>query len=148
MVVNLSNVQKKARDARRISDIKAIDDAIKLYYNDNNVYPSQPAGCNPALDPAIFSTPECTQYTIGRASCLTNIYILGLSNYLAALPKDPGPADPSVSADTRGYVYMFNGTDYKIMASRPESCSSNQSLADPVRNCWAWSYYSTGAAAW
>ncbi len=38
-VVALNSARLKARDAKRIADIKQIQTALELYYNDNNGYP-------------------------------------------------------------------------------------------------------------
>ena len=39
-VVALTGARSKARDARRLSDIKQIQTALDLYYADNNEYPT------------------------------------------------------------------------------------------------------------
>lgn len=39
-IVALNNARLKSRDARRISDIKQIQTALELYYNDVSAYPS------------------------------------------------------------------------------------------------------------
>ncbi|MDD5290385.1 MAG: prepilin-type N-terminal cleavage/methylation domain-containing protein [Patescibacteria group bacterium] len=44
-VVALNNARAKSRDAKRVSDIKQIQTALELYYQDNNGYPS--AGAMP-----------------------------------------------------------------------------------------------------
>ncbi len=38
-VVALNNARERARDSRRVSDIKQIQTALELYYNANNYYP-------------------------------------------------------------------------------------------------------------
>jgi type II secretion system protein G len=38
-VVALNNAREKARNARRVADVKQIQTALELYYNDNNSYP-------------------------------------------------------------------------------------------------------------
>ena len=44
--VSYSSAQKKARDAQRKSDLKAIQNAMEQYYADNNgSYPVDPDGC-------------------------------------------------------------------------------------------------------
>lgn len=37
--VALGNARMKARDARRLSDVKQVQTALELYYNDGNAYP-------------------------------------------------------------------------------------------------------------
>lgn len=39
-VVALNNARLKSRDAKRISDVKQIQTALELYYNDANAYPA------------------------------------------------------------------------------------------------------------
>jgi len=39
-VVALNNARMKSRDAKRVSDIKQIQTALELYYNDENGYPT------------------------------------------------------------------------------------------------------------
>ena len=43
-VVALNNARQKARDARRVSDVKQIQTALELYYNDQGGYPTQAEG--------------------------------------------------------------------------------------------------------
>jgi len=39
-VVALNSARQKARDAKRVADIKQIQTALELYFSDNNSYPS------------------------------------------------------------------------------------------------------------
>jgi general secretion pathway protein G len=39
-VIALNNARMKARDAKRVSDVKQIQSALELYYNDKNGYPA------------------------------------------------------------------------------------------------------------
>lgn len=39
-VISLNNAREKSRDAKRISDIKQIQTALELYYNDGGGYPT------------------------------------------------------------------------------------------------------------
>ena len=38
-VVALNNARERARDSRRVSDVKQMQTALELYFNANNVYP-------------------------------------------------------------------------------------------------------------
>ncbi|MFA6028055.1 MAG: prepilin-type N-terminal cleavage/methylation domain-containing protein [Patescibacteria group bacterium] len=38
-IISLTSAQSKARDTKRISDIKSLQSAVEMYYNDNNAYP-------------------------------------------------------------------------------------------------------------
>ncbi len=41
-VISLNNARQRARDARRISDVKQVQTALELYYLDNQEYPGTP----------------------------------------------------------------------------------------------------------
>jgi prepilin-type N-terminal cleavage/methylation domain-containing protein len=47
-IVALNTARAKARDAKRVGDIKQIQTALELYYNENGVYPGSTASLTPA----------------------------------------------------------------------------------------------------
>ena len=67
VIPNLSNARAAGRDARRVSDIKNIQLALALYYNDNLHYPCSLSG------------------TGMISSCAPDFY----PTYMATIPKDP-----------------------------------------------------------
>ena len=96
-VVALNNARSKARDARRLSDIKQINLALELYYNETGVYP--PA--SGTLDANIAGL------------CLSDIGIsstCGTLVYLQKIPSDP--------LNDRDYQYrqLSNGLSYRLFA--------------------------------
>jgi prepilin-type N-terminal cleavage/methylation domain-containing protein len=90
IMVSLSGARAKARDGKRISDIKSIQLALANYYNDYGFYPYD-----------IYKT----NGTAGQPS-------LGLSpNYLATVPTDPsvntnGATCASASSGNGCYIYV------------------------------------------
>lgn len=66
-VVSLNNARQKSRDAKRVSDIKQIQTALELYYNDHNGYPA----------------------TLGTS--ITGDSSAGSVVYMAAVPTNPEP---------------------------------------------------------
>lgn len=38
-IISLTSAQRKARDTKRIADIKSLQNAVEMYYNDYSVYP-------------------------------------------------------------------------------------------------------------
>lgn len=40
LLPNLMSARQRAKDAQKISDVNAIKDALRLYYNDTQVYPA------------------------------------------------------------------------------------------------------------
>lgn len=94
-VVALNSARAKSRDAKRVSDVKQVQTALELYYNDNNAYPV--AGTWAAMDTALATqmatvptnpSPNGTAYTyVGTASTYTITFTLeGVTGQLAAGP--------------------------------------------------------------
>lgn len=101
-VVALSSAREKARDSKRLSDLKQIQTALELYYTDNNAYPS--LSSTSTLGSANF---DCLDGGGIVASCST------APTYMGLIPADP-------QTGTTDYVYQANDSDtstYDIRAT-------------------------------
>lgn len=89
-VVSLNNARLKSRDARRVSDIKQIQTALELYYNDVNAYPA-----------------SLTSGTPIAASGVT---------YMAIVPANPTPSNDGNCAAGNIYTYVagVSNTTYTL----------------------------------
>ncbi|MDP2684464.1 MAG: prepilin-type N-terminal cleavage/methylation domain-containing protein [bacterium] len=89
-VVALNNARLKSRDAKRVSDIKHIQTALELYYNDANAYPAAVTGLG----------------TIASAGV----------TYMQAVPTNPAPVNDGTCAAGSTYTYTMgtNGTTYTL----------------------------------
>lgn len=84
-VVSLNNARQKSRDAKRVSDIKQIQTALELYYNDSTTgYPATATSSAPIS--------------------------LGGTTYMGSVPTAPTPADGTCSAAQNSYVYTQTGS--------------------------------------
>jgi general secretion pathway protein G len=83
-VVALNNARQKSRDAKRISDVKQIQTALELYYNDANGYPMTVTLVAPGLELAYDGT-----------------------TYMGHIPTAPTPAD---CATNNTYTYTTTGS--------------------------------------
>ncbi len=142
---SLNAARTKANNARRLSDLKQISQAVELYANDNNgsYYVT-------GVDVWYYACSGSTWDTLETA----------LANYIPTLPHDPTEDCGAL----RAYYYQSRtGADFKIMAHQPENPNvpPNASLIDPARDggsngcvvdstsgVWAWSLYTSGAACW
>ncbi len=92
IMVSLGSAKQKSRDSRRIADIKSIQLALSLYYNDNLMYPVN-----------IYAT-GASAPTMGLAP-----------NYLPVVPKDPNAAasDTCGASNANGLAgcYHYNAYD-------------------------------------
>ncbi len=96
ITVSLSSAKQKSRDSKRLADIKSIQLALSLYYNDNGFYPKN-----------IYSSSYTT-----AGSDPTN----GLTPaYLSVVPKDPNANasdDCTNSSAVNGYASCYHYTPY------------------------------------
>lgn len=98
-VVALGGAREKARDSKRLSDLKQIQTALELHYTENSSYPI-----------------EATAVTLGASSTACLNTANGFTTAGCAEPVQMGlvPADPG----TGTYTYQSaSGTTYTITAT-------------------------------
>ncbi len=102
-VVALGSARVKARDSKRLADLKQMQTALELYYTDQNAYP---AGAGTGVATAIGTTPY---------ACLNNI-AAGFgptgctSPYMAAIPTDPKSGNYTYTYNAASSTYTLNAT--------------------------------------
>lgn len=94
-VVALNNARARARDAKRVADIKQIQTALELYFNDNNTYP--------------VNSPEAD---ISGSTTL-------MPTYMATVPSTPDPADGSCTTTNNQYIYESTAANGTACTSSP-----------------------------
>ncbi len=102
VLVSMNSARLKARDGRRLSDMRQIQTALELYYDKNKQYP------NPACDPlGNCSVTTCS----GWDSSGDGEFIIALKNdgILSNSPMDP--RNSPVSCGTYHYRYYRYGAD-------------------------------------
>ena len=82
-VVALNSARLKARDAKRIADIKQVQTALELYYNDANGYP----------------------LTVAQGGKIDNAGV----TYMAVVPSNPLPANDGTCPAGCVYTYAVVG---------------------------------------
>ena len=102
-VVALNNARQRARDARRVSDIKQIQTALELYFLDNNGYP---AGTPAGGDDYISS--DCLSSTNGfAAGCAGTVY-------MSVVPDNPDPYDDNALCVVAYTDYLYKAMDKNV----------------------------------
>lgn len=116
-VVSLGNARTRARDSKRLADMRAVQSALELYYTDQSRYPADAIG-----------TDVCAPGTTLEACCLDNETTVDAAGWRTTCTGGPGatlitvPADPRDNAVTVAdpnldqYVYSVNtaGDRYTI----------------------------------
>ncbi len=89
-IVALNSARARARDARRVADVKQIQTALELYYNEQGKYPT-------------------TALASGSA-------IAGTATYMNAIPTAPTPVDGTCSDAQNTYTYanQTSGASYTL----------------------------------
>ena len=133
VTTNLQGARSRARDTRRKSDLHAIEQSLRLYYNDAKQFPASDAsnnitGCNTIAAP--------TPCSWGGAFATT------ASTYMSSLPVDPSSSDlASVT-----YKY-FSADDDKYLLIATLENASDQDIADSQDRCATlYSSYSSSEA--
>lgn len=105
-VVSVSNVRAKARDAKRIGDVKQVQTALESYFNDRNAYPATAQAELGGANAAVF----CGHKGIANAAVYdfqaapANKAPCDEVTYLNPVPKNPTPGGKS-------YAYAAVGGD-------------------------------------
>jgi len=94
-VIALQNARAKSRDAKRAGDIKQVQTALELFFNDNNRYPT------------------ATEWESGQ---IYSTSTAGTSTYLQVIPSAPTPNDGSCTTNqnTIRYSPAPDGSSYSI----------------------------------
>src|SRR4030042_6846370 len=110
VLVNLSSVKARARDARRISEIRSIYPLLELYWLDYNYYPPcQDYGPGTRGPGSCDAIPEAGT----RADTSRPWIFLGDDDFMSFLnpylPSGEIPVDPINNAE---YYYVYNTGEY------------------------------------
>ena len=86
VLVSLNSARQKSRDARRLADVRQMQTALELYFNDCGQYPDGAGGL-----------------TIGDNNGCTGTITFG--SFLPQLPTAPTPPDGGCSTGENTYTY-------------------------------------------
>lgn len=113
-VVALTSARAKARDAKRISDVKQIQTALELYFADQGQ--KYPAGANIPLGVGTNLVLCGGTTASGFQSAATDCQATGATTFMGKVPKDPNSADATTlcggaTVKNCNYAYASLGGD-------------------------------------
>jgi prepilin-type N-terminal cleavage/methylation domain-containing protein len=123
VLASLNTARIKARDAKRVSEMGQIQNAIELYYSTNGHYPNS-SGAWTSFDSPFYK---------GNPIVTPNAANLGaaLAPYISSSIADP----KSLGGDS-GYLYIGAGVNYCILIWRtPENMLNFSSSIIPTNRC-------------
>lgn len=102
-VVALNSAREKARDAKRVADIKQLQTALELYYNDNQAYPVEAVAITLGSATADCLSANGTDGFEAAADCAAD------DVYMGQVPSDPTSSQnyTYISADGSTYTISF-----------------------------------------
>lgn len=131
-VVSFNNAREKARDARRVGDLKQLNNAMQLYIESNNRAPASTGGDG---DQVCIDSESCWQSGGDLATAL--------SQHSSPLPTDPHPESAT------GYYYVYvspealmavcatcNIESYQLYIIQLEGTSSQSGFNDSEYDDW------------
>jgi type II secretion system protein G len=114
-LISLTGVQKRSRDTRRKADLRSVQKALDLYYQENGAFPSTGGAWRGT----------CAGYNAGGTIGISgpNGWVPDLApTYIGKLPVDPRSSQDNTSLTglctnvQTCYLYNSNGTDYVLLA--------------------------------
>ena len=115
VLIALNDARAKARDAKRVADMKQLVTALNLYYNDNqdSYPPVNPAAVGPG----------------GWEVSLNSGFLSSLSKYISATPKDPinGYVDANLFTRSGNYYYAYY--NYPAASAAGYGCTFNAAFS-------------------
>ena len=91
VLLALNSARQKARDAKRLADVRQFASAFELFFNDKSSYP----------------THATTEFTTAQIMTTANLTTAGLvPTYIGVIPSAPTPADAPCNDTTNAYTYQ------------------------------------------
>jgi len=103
-VVSVGNVRRFARDSKRLADIRQIQTALEMYFNENNAYPLGTAIDTDLVLGSDATKALCNSGAPGYRGFDTQQNCGGVTMYLATVPANPVPGGAN-------YVYKPANAD-------------------------------------
>ena len=139
IMASLNNARAKARDARRLADLRQLQTALELYASDNN-------GGYPSTGGSSSWHGNCSTYgsfgTTGATGWIPNL----APSYISSLPLDPKP----ISTD-KCYLYTSDGIDFMLLAHKTTETftpATNPAPRPIVPGDSSLAFYTPGARTW
>lgn len=116
VLANLNSGRERSRDVQRKSDLRNIQTALRLYYNDMGVFPESNES---------YGVLGCG--ALGTSACdWDEQWVNGTTIYMNVLPNDPQPS--------QGYRYIQTDSDSYTL----EACLENKSDDKCVTTAEVW----------
>ena len=117
VLTNVQGARERARDARRKSDLKNIQTALRLYYNDFRSFPDSDSG-------------QISGCGSGGSTCPWGSAFASNNTYINTLPLDPS----STTNNQKTYTYNLVNSDSYTLSAELEN-GSDPEIAESQARC-------------
>jgi len=139
-VVALNSARQKARDAKRVADIKQVQTALELFYNDNSGYPWTPDGDDEVVIGRVATDDDC-----GGSACTLLCFSDELdssndgfqasggcdgSNNTTFMGLVPAAPRPPATADYRYHAYQGTAPTFDDCTIAGDKCTTYEIIFD------------------
>lgn len=91
LLPNLMGARERARDAQKIQDANAIKNALRMYYNDNQAYPT-PKGVGQTVTLTNYMAPSGLGYTYSQTTT---------DDFIIRVPLENGQGDDDLESQRK-----------------------------------------------
>ena len=106
LLPNFMGARDRAKDAQKIQDAYAIKNALRMYYNDNQAYPT-PNGTNP-VDLTGYMAPSGLVYTYSQTNT---------DNFIIRVPLESGQGNDDLDSQTKCGILIPTPGVYAVCAN-------------------------------
>lgn len=112
-VVSLNNARAKSRDARRISDVKQLQTALEMYFNQNNSYPISSSLSIGGSTNYILCSAR-TGAAVGYSGFETSTSCDTSGSLYMKVPAALTPLDGGCASADNAYTYTGTASTYRV----------------------------------
>ena len=136
ILASLNSARTKARDTRRIADLRQIRTALELFYDANGYYPQSGCGW------------DCNGYKYSNDSSWDSL-ATDLAPYIKSLPKDAINTAGCPPWNNNCYSYAYGNVGRTTYTAQYDLTAQLEDTSSPYRCAVkGWRFYFDNTAAW
>jgi hypothetical protein len=129
VLVSLSGARLKARDAKRIADMRSIRTALEFYFAEKGYYPPAPLGGDCTAPTGGY---DCNNYAVSSNASWTALAV-ELSPYIRTLPKDVTNSPGCFTGSLDCFVYQYGNVGRSIYSPQYDLSTRLEDTTHPLR---------------
>lgn len=108
LLPNFMGARERAKDAQKIQDAYAIKNALRMYYNDNQAYPTPVGTGNTIAIPTSYMAPSGLEYTYSQTTT---------DDFIIRVPLESGQGDEDENSQKKCGIAVPTPGIYAVCAN-------------------------------